>query len=93
MGGGTLPVLRLDAALARYRSRFARGHDVSLKEIEAAVCSVVDEMKADDRGPVEVLLAIKRQLAAHPASATVHSAAVHWCIERYYLPKQDERSS
>ncbi len=93
LGGETLPVLRLDVALERYRSRFASGHGASLKEIEAAVCAVVDEMKADDKGPVEVLLAIKGQLAAHPASATVHSAAVHWCIERYYLPKRDERSS
>jgi hypothetical protein len=57
-----------------------------MTEVNRAVCAVVDEMRREGMGSVEVLLAIKSQLSDHPATASVHGTVIGWCIERYYQP-------
>jgi hypothetical protein len=78
--------LRLDNALLVLPSRYASGHEASMAEVNKAVSAVVDEMRREGMGSVEVLLAIKFQLSDHPATASVHGTVIGWCIERYYQP-------
>lgn len=80
----TLAEDHLDSALIGYRSRYTKGHEDSIHAIETALYEVVDEMKEDNAGPVAVLLAVKSRLVMHPASASIHAAIVHRCIDRYY---------
>ena len=80
----TLAERHLGSALSAYASRYSTEHERSTLAIMVAVCEVVDDMRLDDAGPVAVILVVKRILATHPSSISIHPAAVRRCIERYY---------
>ena len=75
---------RLHNGLSHYRSRHAPGHESALREINAAVDDLVDEMRLAGRDPSAVIVTLKALLAEYPATALIHGSAVRRCIERYY---------
>jgi hypothetical protein len=78
---------RLDAALRATPSRYHAGYEAARRDLEAAVCAAVEELRGRGLRPEQVLVIVKAHVAAHAAHPTmVLDDVVRWCITRYYDP-------
>ena len=76
---------RFDDALEATPSRYHPGRQTAMRELEAAVGAIVDELRGRGLEPERVLVIVKAHVAARAAHPhDVLDDVVRWCITRYF---------
>jgi hypothetical protein len=75
----------LDEQLQAAPFPYSVGRQAALRDLEAAVGAVVDELRARQLGPEKVLVAVKARVATQARYPDdLLDDVVRWCIVRYY---------
>jgi len=83
--GPTAADARLVESLRAAPSRYHPGRQAAMRDLEAAVFAVVDELRARGVAPEKVLMILKAHVAAQAAHPDdLLDDVVPWCIARYY---------
>ena len=76
---------RLLDAVRATPPRYHPGHGAAMRDVQAAVCALVDELRAQGLAPEKVLVIVKGHVATRAdRPAEMIDDVVRWCIRRYY---------